>query len=202
MRNPLTNVVNVEGTAEGVDEAVDVLPESNPSDPSSLTPSGLPDAPGNAPWIVRDEPIAGRQLSENRIETNTERPGSIANSNFMPVTDYIYYDELCMYYREMDLLDPEWKTYRRYRFAVVVRNDALAEYVEDMGPRDDYVGGPVNIIGGGGADIVETFATMKGIADEWRAKRMPMPHQKYGMKAFESKKDVPGIIDIQGRRFN
>lgn len=44
----------------------------------------------------------------------------------MPVTQYIFEDEPCMNYREMDLLNPTWKQMRRYRIVQVVRDDKLA----------------------------------------------------------------------------
>lgn len=171
---------NMEGKAEGVDEAVDVLPESSPSVTSSLAPYGIPDKPEKAPWITRVDPILSiPQLSENRIESNTARPGSIVNSNVMPVTDYIYKTEKCSRYREMDLLDPTWREYHRYRIVVVVRNDALAEYIEEIGLSDEVSGGPVNIVGGEGAVIVETYETMKAMAEEFREQLWP--HHRYNM---------------------
>ena len=170
----------MEGKTEKVDGAVDVLSESNPSAISPMLPSGLPNAPHDAPWVTREDPILSiPQLSENRQETNTDRPGSIANSNFMPVTNYIYKTERCSRYREMDLLDPTWTKYNRYRVVVVVRNDALAEYVEKIGPSNQVPGGPVNIIGGEGAVIVETYETMVAMAEEFREQLWP--HQKYNM---------------------
>ncbi len=179
-------VVNMEGKAEGVDEAVDVLPESSPSVP--LTPSGLPDAPSSAPWITREDPILSmRQLSENRQETNTERPGSIAHSNFMPVTNHIYRTERCSRYREMDLLAPDFKSYNRYRVVVVVRNDALAEYIEKIGPSSQVPGGPVNLIGGEGAVIVETYETMVSMAEDFREQLWP--HHKYDMNPMTRNKE-------------
>lgn len=157
----------------------------------SLT-SGTPQAPSAAPWVVKEEPVQSTRQVGIRSESNTKRPGSIAHSNFLPVTNYIWDDEPCMHYREMDLLDPTWKEYRRYRVVVVVRNDALAEYIEEIGPSNKIPGGPVNLVGGDltGKDIVETFASMKEIADGWRAQHMPMPHQRYEMKAFDKKKDI------------
>ena len=171
---------DMEGKTEKVDGAVDVLSESNPSAISPMLPSGLPNAPHDAPWVTREDPILSiPQLSENRQETNTDRPGSIAHSNFMPVTNYIYKTERCSRYREMDLLDPTWTKYNRYRVVIVVRNDALAEYIEKIGPSNQVPGGPVNIIGGEGAVIVETYETMVAMAEEFREQLWP--HQKYNM---------------------
>jgi len=168
---------NMEGTA-GVDDGMGS--DDAQLIPSALSPSGLPGSPSNAPWIVREDPILSiPQLSENRIESNTDRPGSIANSNFLPVTNYIYRTERCSHYREMDLLDSTWKTYNRYRIVVVVRNDALAEYIEEIGPSSEVPGGPVNLVGGEGAVIVETFEGMKAMAEEFR--EMLWPHHKYDM---------------------
>tara|TARA_R100001244_G_scaffold81205_1_gene63393 strand:- start:432 stop:683 length:252 start_codon:yes stop_codon:yes gene_type:complete len=62
---------------------------------------------------------------------------------------------------------------------VVVRNDALAEYIEKIGPSNQVPGGPVNIIGGEGAVIVETYETMVAMAEEFREQLWP--HQKYNM---------------------
>ncbi len=185
---------NMEGKAEGVDEAVGVLPESNPSaqviDGDFSLISGTPDAPSAAPYVVREDPITTTRQVGIRTESNTDRPGSIKHSNIMPVTQWIWDDEECSNYREMDLLDPNWRTYRRYRLCWVVRNDTLAEYIEDMGPSSEVFGGPVNIIGGEGTVIVETYATMKEMADKFRS--MLWPHQQYEMKAFESKPDLGG----------
>ena len=188
MKQQMT-VVNMEGKAEGVaDEAVDVVPQSSPSAPSSLAPFGTPGAPSNAPWITRVDPILGiPELSENRQESNTDRPGSIARSKVMPVTEYVYRTEKCSNYREMDLLAPDFKSYRRYRLVWVVRNDALAEYIEDLGPSDKVPGGPVNIVGGEGAIIVETFETMVSMAEEFRERLWP--HQQYDMNPMTRDKN-------------
>ena len=159
--------------------------------------SGTQDNPGNAPTVVREDPIqSDREIGRPR-ETNTEKPGSTAHSDIMPQTSYIWPDEKCMHYSEEDMLDPEWKTYRRYRTVIVVRNDALAQYREDLGPSDQIVGGPVNIVGGEGQHIVETFNSMCEIADQWRAQAMPMPHQRYDMNPADRS---PETLDLIARK--
>ena len=159
--------------------------------------SGTQEKPGNAPWVVKEDPVqSAREIGRPR-ETNTEKPGALAHSDVMPQTAYIWPDEKCMHYSEEDMLGPAWTSYRRYRTVIVVRNDALAQYREDMGPSDQVVGGPVNIVGGEGHHIVETFNTMCEIADQWRAERMPMPHQRYDMNPAERR---PETLDLIARK--
>ena len=176
------NMEEITGTGSGDDDAVEQLISS------ALTPSGTPNNPSDAPWITRADPILSiPELSENRIESNTERPGSIVGSNFLPITNYIYKTEKCSRYREMDLLDPTWKHYMRYRVVVVVRDDALAEYIEEIGPSDQVPGSPVNIVGGEGAVIVETFETMKAMAEQFREELWP--HHRHNMDPMTRNKD-------------
>ena len=167
------------------------------SDPPYPLVSGTQANPSRAPWIVREEPISTTRQVGKRLQTNTLTPGSVAHSDVMPQTLCIWPDEKCMHYSEEDLLDPEWKTYRSYRTVIVVRNDDLAQYREDMGPADEIVGGPVNIVGGEGTHIVETFNTMCEIADQWRAQVTPMPHERFEMKPLEL---TPDSIDIRSRK--
>ncbi len=191
--------VNMEGAAEGTGAVDDVLPEPVPSANSNLDISGLPSAPKSAPWVVKEEPLTTTRQIGVRTETNTERPGSIKNSNFMPVTHYIRDIEACSNYREMDLLTPDWKEYHRYRLCWVVRDDALAEYIEDMGPSSNFREGPVNIIGGEGTVIVESFATMKEIADGWRADMANnMPHHRFNMDPL--KRDTQEFKHLLSRK--
>lgn len=168
-----------------------------PPDNEYVLSSGTQENPSDAPWVVREEPISTTRQVGRRIETNTEKPGSIAHSDVMPQTSYVWPDEKCMHYSEEDMLDPEWKTYRRYRTVIVVRNDALAQYREDMGPSDKVPGGPVNIVGGEGRHIVETWSSMCEIADQYRAMVMPMPHQRYEMNPLERS---PELIDLIARK--
>lgn len=58
----------------------------------------------------------------------------------------------------------------------------LREFIEDMGPSDKVKGGPVNIIGGEGTVIVETYAVMK-MADDFRGQLWP--HQIYGIDPID-----------------
>lgn len=167
------------------------------SDPPYPLASGTQENPSDAPWVVREEPISTTREVGKRSESNTERPGSIVDSNFMPVTMYVWPDERCANYREVDLLTPDFTSYHRYRMVHVVRHDALAEYIEDMGPSNRVVGGPVTIIGGEGNVIVETYSSMCEIADQYRAIEMPMPHQNFEMKALER---TPDMIDLLARK--
>lgn len=177
-------------------EAHDIVAGVKEADTTKPYPlaSGTQKKPSAAPWIVREEPISTTRQVGKRLETNTEKPGSVAHSDIMPQTMYIWPDEKCMHYSEEDLLDPEWKTYRRYRTVIVVRNDALAQYREDMGPADKVPGGPVNIVGGEGHYIMETWNSMCEIADQWRAQTAPMPHDRFEMKAFERTPDMKDIL--------
>ena len=167
------------------------------SDPPYPLASGTQAEPSDAPWVVREEPILTTRQVGKRTETNTKRPGSIADSRFIPETPYIWDDEPCSNYREMDLLDPEWKTYRRYLLCWGLRRDGLAEFIYDMGERHPRFGTQVNIVGGQGRIIVESFATMKEIADKWRVMEMPMPHQNFEMNALERS---PDLIELRARR--
>lgn len=182
---------------EEAGEGVVVDGVGSQSDPPYPLASGTQESPSNAPWIVREEPILTTRQVGKRTETNTKRPGSIVDSRFIPETPYIWDDEPCSNYREMDLLDPEWRTYRRYRLCWVLRRDGLAEFIYDMGERHSRFGGPVNIVGGEGRIIIESFATMKEIADQWRTMEMPMPHQQFEMKALERS---PDLIDLLARK--
>lgn len=178
-------------------KGVDVDGAIAQSDPPYPLASGTQENPSDAPWIVREEPISTTRQVGKRHESNTLRPGSIKNSKVMAETLYVWGDEKCSNYRETDFLDPEWKTYRRYRQVWVVRNDALAEYLEDIGPSSQFVNGPVHIVGGEGTIIIETYNTMCEIADQWRGEVMPMPHQRYDMKALER---TPDMIDLLSRK--
>ena len=48
-------------------------------------------------------------------------------------------------------------------------------------------GGPVNIVGGEGAVIVETFETMKAMAEQFREELWP--HHKHNMDPMTRNKD-------------
>ena len=65
-----------------------------------------------------------------------------------PITTYISMDEPAIQLLELNAPSPDSTSVRRYRHIRVVRNDAPAEYIEDMGPASDF-GDEISIPGGG-----------------------------------------------------
>lgn len=88
-----------------------------------------------------------------------------------PATSYLIENEPCYLLTELDRVPPKGAA-RRYRTFVVVRNDKLTEFVEDMGPTKKQKGEPCRILGGyrdpttGRIWIEHTVAELRGIAHD------------------------------------
>ena len=54
-----------------------------------------------------------------------------------PVTLFVHHDEPAMRLVEVNLVRPPTNQWRRYQVITVVRDDALADFWEDLGPQTD-----------------------------------------------------------------
>ena len=92
----------------------------------------------------------------------------------IPVTEVISADEPCILLYEANGPSADSQSVRRYRHLRVIRDDAPAEFVEDMGPACEF--GEEMLILGGDPDkgihgLVETVARLIDYADD--LKRFP-----------------------------
>ena len=60
----------------------------------------------------------------------------------------IHLDEPAFNLTEVNLQAPDSKGWRRYQIISVLRDDRLAEYREDLGPRDSFTAAAFRIPGG------------------------------------------------------
>ena len=60
----------------------------------------------------------------------------------------VHLDEPAFNLTEVNLQPPDNKGWRRFQIISVLRGDRLAEYREDLGPRDDFTADPFRIPGG------------------------------------------------------
>lgn len=60
----------------------------------------------------------------------------------------VHLDEPAFNLSEVNLLGPDNSEWRRYQIISVLRDDRLAEYREDLGPRDNFTSEPFRIPGG------------------------------------------------------
>ena len=90
-------------------------------------------------------------------------------------TEGINPNEPCFNLSEVNLQTPEGGSWHRYQILSVVRKDRLAEYREDLGPREGFVSEEFRIPGGvwdpdtNRADIVHTVAELREMAKQTRA---------------------------------
>ena len=86
-----------------------------------------------------------------------------------PQTDYVSMDEPCVMLFEFNQPAADSQSVRRWRHIWVIRNDAGAEYREDLGPASDY--GDAFVLPGGEPDygidgIVETVGRLIDCAND------------------------------------
>lgn len=85
-------------------------------------------------------------------------------------TNYILPDEPCFNLSELNLMSPTG--WRRYRIYVVMRNDKLTRYLEDMGASKDFkhdqIRIPGGVIDGKKIYIEHTVNELRGIADQMK----------------------------------
>ena len=85
-------------------------------------------------------------------------------------TNYILDDEPCFGLREENFQSPTG--WRRYRIYLVVRNDKLAKYQEDMGAAKDFkhdqIRIPGGVIDGKKIYIEHTVNELRAIADQMK----------------------------------
>ena len=92
-------------------------------------------------------------------------------------------DEPCFNLSELNRLSaPPDQTLHRYQVLLVVRDDRLAEYREDLGPATNFtrpefrVPGGVSL-GGGKFEILHTVAELQEVADHLRHESWSLPFQ-------------------------
>ena len=103
----------------------------------------------------------------------------------LPVACVVSEDEPCYWLTELHLQAPDYKGFRRYQIVWVVRDDALAQYITDLGLASKYKGVEQFSVQGGGTDedtgriwIEHTVAELQEIADIHRAGLMGKPEHK------------------------
>jgi len=85
-------------------------------------------------------------------------------------TQWIDFNEPAFRLREMNLQAPNGTGWHRYQIISVVRDDRLAEYQEDLGPREDFSADEFEIPGGvwdsltGKGEILHTVAELRAYA--------------------------------------
>ena len=95
--------------------------------------------------------------------------GAFITDKALPMTDHVSMDEPCIMLFEFNSPAPDFLSVRRWRHIWVIRNDAGAEYREDLGPAGDY--GDAFVLAGGepeqGIDgIVETVGRLIDAAED------------------------------------
>lgn len=87
-------------------------------------------------------------------------------------TDFVLVDEPCFNLAEVNLMAPEDGKWHRYQIVVVVRNDKLAEYREDMGLVTKFKANQFRVMGGvidkNKIYIEETVGTLRQEANQMR----------------------------------
>ena len=89
-------------------------------------------------------------------------------------TELININEPAFRLREMNLQTPDGLGWHRYQIISVVRDDRLAEYQEDLGPRADFLADEFEIPGGiwdpitGKGEILHTVGELQAYATAHR----------------------------------
>ena len=89
-------------------------------------------------------------------------------------TNYVMRNEPCFALTEIDNMSPKGKMHR-YRKLMVIRNDKIAEYVEDMGLAKKQKHSQCRVMGGcvdetsGRIYIEHTVAELRDIADQLKS---------------------------------
>lgn len=104
-------------------------------------------------------------------------------------------NEPCFNLSEMDLQTPGSKGWHRIQRLVVVRGDRLAEYREDLGPREHFKAPPFRIPGGyqtdeGKYEIVHSVAELQDLALTMRSQPLATPMRLRGKELFNGYYDV------------
>ena len=92
----------------------------------------------------------------------------------IPTTDWIDPNEGAILYSERILPGPLYKGHHRYQVIRVIRNDAPADYENDLGLATNFVGGVVEIPGGmwnygtGKGRTWDTVARLEAIGEQLR----------------------------------
>jgi|TARA_R100000306_G_C4373799_1_gene141089 hypothetical protein len=92
-----------------------------------------------------------------------------------PITLAVTMDEPAFCLVEVNLLTPDSQAHHRYRKISVVRDDAIAEYNEDLGPIDHFTTGQFRVPGGvvdentGHIECLHTVGELVDIAEYYHA---------------------------------
>jgi hypothetical protein len=90
-----------------------------------------------------------------------------------PVAEEVYPNEMGLFVMERNEQAPDHRGFRRYQTIFVVRKDALAKYMEDMGLSDFYVAPELLVPGADlskprGGEWYHTVSELKDYADDFR----------------------------------
>ena len=102
-------------------------------------------------------------------------------NHLRPSTLVIDKDEPCFNLSELNQLSPPPdQALHRFQIILVVRNDRLAEYRQDLGPTSKYTRPEFRIPGGvevghGRVEILHTVAELQEVADHLRNMRFEFP---------------------------
>ena len=90
---------------------------------------------------------------------------------------------------ERDENRPDFRGFHRYQTIFVWRNNAIAKYMEDMGPQELYVSGPIQIYGGDPSvpETTEWWETIDSLRNHADVFRELMAHRAI-------QREVPNLI--------
>jgi hypothetical protein len=106
------------------------------------------------------------------IEANLDLQPQQVGHAVWPQAYEIYPDEKALLLIERNENRPDYRGFRRYQTIFVLRNDALAKYMEDMGPSEAFIASELDVPGGDPgnpqAEWQETVSALRDYADEFR----------------------------------
>lgn len=101
------------------------------------------------------------------IATAVENQPHQAKHAVWPETKVIWEDEKALLLIERDEMAPDSSGFRRYQTIFVARNDALAKYMEDMGPSSLYIASGFDIPGGDPGNPLGQWEETVGELRDW-----------------------------------
>ena len=107
------------------------------------------------------------------------------DSTPMPVTDYLVPDEKAAALQELNRIDTTSHHIRRWEFIYVVRDDAPAVHIRDMGPANLYLQGELQVVGA----MEESVESLREHANDMRFQNSLARHMEERQGVKQQMKD-------------